>query len=706
MKPLAKLLIHIFVINFCAVLSTAVILTSSDCTITDPNLDHTFNFSALHSELGHVFKHGNTTYKMNVCQPDLKCSSYATPVSACEVVNGTERVLGYNSSLTWEDGRMSFDFVGEQCSETEKYNLKVILMCTYNLQKVQEPIRVMPKSDPNKCNSIAYWETDLACLPKYQFRYGCILRSKNIDMNQLYEMNHKVMAQDGKSHFLINVCEPVLYGINTTCPKDASICYVDGDESDSKKKFKNYGKLDRIEQQHGEYVLIYKSPEKCKRVPECDPLEEMEEPVFVRETNDCELIFTMKTSLVCGIEPSCFVYNPLTDAKYDLSSLSHRSFPITYNGRSFTYGVCTSPWSPCSQTDGACEYDYNVAGYRKIGYGQISPELKLNSTNDHVTYVEYRDGDICNKTDGTRWRTQIIFHCDETGKEKYKVIEDGNCTLVISHPTRIMCHSSIACSVTSNSGLTIDLSPLKQHQGNFLAKIDPNLKEYTNYKFYLHVCRPLYLESGLNCPGSSSCRTITVNGKEEHETNLGYADVSLTLIDSIPVLKYLHGDVCDKDNSTNYLTEIHFMCDPSEENSVPVLKEVQEGCHYIFNWKTNKICEPEKCTYISETCSLTNPDLDANVKLKDIFNGSNIQVNDNQEKLNIDVCNKENDVSYVLTQYRDDAVIFKFTSKEHKCVNKTDEYLSVILELRCGKEVNQSSNYDNDINESRVQKAI
>lgn len=619
-----------------------------------------------------------------MCKSDLKCSKYNDTVAACEKQNpANEIVLGYNSTLTWEDGRVSFDFIGEQCTESEKYSLKTILLCTYNPTKIREPIRVFSKRPEEKCKNVAYWETDAACLPKYAKRNGCVTKGKNgkdIDLNQLYEMNHKVLAADGLSYFYINLCEPVLYGINATCPRDTSICFVDKDEKDPKKKFKNYGTLKNIAYEDKQYVIHYESTEKCpkasdklirtKIILDCNRNEDSNEPVFIKETDDCEFIFTMKTSLVCDIERSCFVYNPISETSFDLSSLANRTFPITHNDTQLTYGICSSPLDPCLEADGVCQAPLLKPHERQLGFGHYSTELLLNGTDNHMTYVEYKDGNSC--TNDTKWRTQIIFYCDDTGKDRSKVIEDANCTLVISHPTKLMCSGTISCAGRTDDERIIDLTRLKQHRGNFLAKVDPKLTDYKFYKFYLHVCRPLYLEPGLNCPGSSACRTITVNGKEEQETSLGYPDVSLTMVDNLPVLKYLHGGVCEKDNKTDLSTEIHFMCDQTQGTSVPVLQEVHENCHYIFTWATNKICDPKLITYMQETCSLVNADLDANVSLKEIFNDEIVPIKHGNGSININLCNKANDVEQVMAQYKDDTVIFKFKAKEHKCNNKTD----------------------------------
>ncbi|XP_063706926.1 cation-independent mannose-6-phosphate receptor [Culicoides brevitarsis] len=704
MTKIPKLLIHCFVTAiFCCALSRTEIVTSDkSCLITDPHLNSTFDFTTLHSDLGHIFKHDNLTFKINVCNNDLNCSKYETPVAACEIQpDSHEVVLGYKSTLTWDDGRISFDFEGEQCTATEKYSLKTVLLCSYRMQR--EPIRVMPKT-PDSCKTFAYWMTEAACHPRYNDRSLCVMKGrdgKEINLNQLYEMNHKVTAGDGISHFLINLCQPVMYGINSTCPRDSSICFVDQKESNPLKKFKNFGTLKGMAYEDDQYVVHYSTQEKCPKAPEkfirtkiileCDREDEdLHEPVFVKETSDCELIFSMSTNLVCGVERACFAYSSKSNTKFDLTSLANRTFPLTHNGTQISYGICSTPLDPCDEKDGVCQAPLLNPHKREKGFGKFSTQLLLNGTDDHVAFVEYKDGDECQN--GQKWRTIITFHCDETGKETSKIIETANCTLVISHPTKLMCSHSISCTGQTEDGRLIDLTRLKNHRGNFLAKVDPSLKDFKNYKFYLHVCRPLFLEPGLNCPGASACRTITVDGKEEHETSLGYPDVSLTMVNDLPVLKYLNGGICEKDNSTDLSTEIQFSCDPTQGSSVPLLTEVHEDCHYIFTWKTNKICDAKVCSYSQETCSLENADLKKSLDLRQVFGGESLPVKHRNGSININLCNKGNDVEEVLAQYKDDTVIFKFKAMEHKCNNsKTEENLSVVLQLQCGKQRNQSS---------------
>ena len=123
--------------------------------------------------------------------------------------------------------------------------------------------------------------------------------------------------------------------------------------------------------------------------------------------------------------------------------------------------------------------------------------------------------------------------------------------------------------------------------------------------------------------------------------SLGFPDVSVTLVNSRPQLKYLRGDKCPDDPNTELSSTIEFLCDVKavkvcfsyyfefrkirilltfQQNyqGVPILQEVLHNCHYFFNWPTNVIC-PKYATELNEnTCDILNEQLNATVNLKTI----------------------------------------------------------------------------------------
>lgn len=102
------------------------------------------------------------------------------------------------------------------------------------------------------------------------------------------------------------------------------------------------------------------------------------------------------------------------------------------------------------------------------------------------------------------------------------------------------------------------------------------------------------------------------------------------------------------------------------------MQEVQDKCHYIFDWTTNKICPSDTLNYDESKCTLTNSKLKQEVNLKDIFQSGIIGVKYSNGYLNINICNKTNSMSSAMVQYMDETVILKFNATEHSCNNKTD----------------------------------
>lgn len=69
----------------------------------------------------------------NLCGSSTKTCNGHNNVHACIDLHRSneQKILGYNQSLHWENGRIHFDFKGELCKDNLNYSLTVLLECAY-----------------------------------------------------------------------------------------------------------------------------------------------------------------------------------------------------------------------------------------------------------------------------------------------------------------------------------------------------------------------------------------------------------------------------------------------------------------------------------------------------------------------------------------------------------------------------------------------
>lgn len=135
------------------------------------------------------------------------------------------------------------------------------------------------------------------------------------------------------------------------------------------------------------------------------------------------------------------------------------------------------------------------------------------------------------------------------------------------------------------------------------------------------------------------CRANVVNGKPENETSLGYPDVSLTVVNSseniaTPQLKYLHGDACPGHSTETASSTINFKCNAKAGRGRPVLKEVEDECHFMFHWETNVICKDTMAEY--KDCALRNAETDGEFNLAGIGKAG---VTELVQNVKVNLCN-------------------------------------------------------------------
>uniref|UniRef100_A0A1Y9H1X1 MRH domain-containing protein n=1 Tax=Anopheles dirus TaxID=7168 RepID=A0A1Y9H1X1_9DIPT len=602
-----------------------LLLNGTDCTLREPLYNVTFDFNALSSDLNHhvMSDEGDERFFFNVCD---KPGGNGTGEARAYLVRGdTKLTLGYEPHLQLTDGRIQFAFVGEPCAGngSRRYTLDIILLCSY--ERTPADLRVIPHT-PDQCRYFIFWDTPLACQPLApQFQASrCAVRETagarhEYDLMGLATGNHEVALPDG-ARFVVSVCKPVRYGHLTMCPPGTGVCLVNGTD------YQDYGQalpaptLDAA----GQLVMELRSKATaCQNsliVFECGTEDGVDEagPTYRGLRDNCTHEFRWRTSLACRDTRPCSVSNPITGTWYDLGPLANRTYRLTArDNRTYEVGVCRIPASShCPLDAGACE----VTAAQSVGLGAVSSELHYETTG--APYLLYRSGAVCDATSGRRWETKLEFICETDPVEGARsgavvpptVVENGDCQLVVHFETVLVCEPALmACGAYNESTIDqyVDLTPLVDAARNYEARVaaGPSTAQQPARRYFLNVCRPLVPEYGLSCRGGAAACEATFDGvTARNETTLGFPDVSLVVAGDTVLMKYLRGDPCPHDPLTNLSSTVAFRCDRTAGRGVPVLVEIEHGCHYRFDWPTAVICPPERAlTYVPANCSFHNP---------------------------------------------------------------------------------------------------
>ncbi|EDV90634.1 cation-independent mannose-6-phosphate receptor isoform X2 [Drosophila grimshawi] len=712
--------------------------TSHDCTLTEPVYGYKFDFSGLHSELGHVvgIESNSDLFEFNVCGNLKRSCNNETNVAACLKKQGKEYVLGRQHELHYHNGKMYLNYLsGVKCAngtaDNPNYQLHVRLICDYTLDT--NPLHLTAYAD-DSCSFYIDYETPLACLPipDAMQSNSCSVDYTNkgdrFDLMSLSDTNYRTTDRQG-GFFIINVCKPVLYGENAMCPAGSSICLLSPGQIDIKKRFINFGNVQaQPEIKDGKLLLRHESFTPCGGNASlnytsivnfyCDKSVMNAHPELIGTDPDgCTYQFSFFTPLACKDVKPCTAIAAGNEL-LDLSPLgSHAAHTLSKDGKSYTVAVCNSAGTPCMANDGAC-YEQNGQTYK---LGNFNTQLRFNQSGS--AYLLYEDGANCG-TGGRHWSTKIEFVCANnatkdngtTSIDAVQIIEDSNCQLLIQYQTPFACQQQIKCKAnvyvehsTDGSGSggdeLVDLTPLINANENYEARVELPASQQQqlpkNTKFFLNVCRPLVPKYQLGCAGGSgACMAkMSAAGAPEEEHSLGFPRVKLSPINRTAAeLLYVKGDPCPTDKAMNLSTRIHFSCNMRSGRGQPVLSSIDD-CHYRFDWETSVICPPHECNFRADTCEIEfvqdEPNMRYNFRTNASFtNSGKIEVDYKNTKIELNICGL---YRKVVTDFSQDVVNLFFThdlpgcGKEGKmnvqmrliCSNKTESSSSITDDTQC-----------------------
>ena len=356
----------------------------------------------------------------------------------------------------------------------------------------------------------------------------------------------------------------------------------------------------------------------------CDLDEEVGQPEFLHEDNNCMYIFQWRTQLACKPQIShCGAVDPETGAEYHLDALMRQDYDISVYDRgtawssnwlalddadhpdkakyAFRINVCR-PLVPdsmvgCGPFAAACQSELDKRTHHTIGYPLQAPVVE-----DGRLRLTYTLGDASGCS--VPRTAHIEFSCNpEVGALGTPVFEfEGrDCDYHFSWSTSAACPQGgtgaettstttagpntgqHACHIVDHvTGEEIDLSGLGTDGLLHTTGVGPS---GTEYDFFVGVCQESEKADLPECKGMGACQM-----RDGLTVGLGKANHHLFFENDQLMLEYTGGKRCH-DDKFERKTTLFFRCDHSETGT-PRLKYLQEtdDCNYRFEVYTARVC--------------------------------------------------------------------------------------------------------------------
>jgi Cation-independent mannose-6-phosphate receptor repeat len=388
-------------------------------------------------------------------------------------------VLGFTSKLFWNNGQIRFTYEGEKCDEKHNYTTHVMLHCDYAETK-NDYLGVIHSE---KCEINIIMRTPAACLsvPDNLSAVKMTVKSlsnETLDFSPLKTSNHQATGTSRDISFYISF--PVMYSHDILCGGGTSVCLIDNNEKDPKKKYKNVGMMTSdIHMIDDEPVLKLSSSEKCESnntwsseiTFKCDDFSGEGSPKY-KGSADCVHKFEWETNLACAKKRPCQI---ITDdgRSYDFSSLSGITYKAAIPNKTneaIFFSVCGPAKDPCDSQWGSCIVKTKENGTpQQTSTGIFSTRLEVEKKS---VFLKYSNGAICNKF-GRKFSTKIEFVLADDKSDEAVVLVEDECDIVIQFKTLLAANYVKNC-VTKNQDTDeeVDLRRLINFDGNYIADVN------------------------------------------------------------------------------------------------------------------------------------------------------------------------------------------------------------------------------------------
>ncbi|GLH13669.1 Uncharacterized protein GBIM_18194 [Gryllus bimaculatus] len=577
-----------------------------NCRVRDEDYGNDFDFKSLRKPMeDYIINYSDGQFHLNLCGDLLKPCNGSTNVGVCFTDRkGTEHAIGEVAmSPRYKDGHLSFVLKGELCkSNNTPTEVNIIFRCNHQLNAERSHPKFVEKN--NECSYSFVWYTAIACA-QYT-THECKVED---DSGEVYDLSplslhdddYVVWLNDKKGYwkFVINVCQPIMFGNRARCSSETAICMQNMSEPNYPKSFSSLGQASSLQYDKVKKVLKvdYSGGSTCPNgrgggggifnsldlhstiIFICDK-ESSPYPKLTKQ-NGCYYEFEWRTKFACSkkIEPihednNCKAYNSFSGVRVDLTSFAGHEHLIKHpSGRQFRFVICGSLNNESSDGVGICEEKEN--GCENIGIGNSNLYFDRGKF-----YLNYTDGANC--ASNVKIFTIIEFICGT--KDSQLITFLNPCAYSVSVFTSLAC--SVPCETVADSPKKINLSFLSNYQNSY--KTTANGVDY-----FISVCKPLFPKVGTCDIGSAVCKAVAQEESRSEEVSLGSPHFRPASFGDHVILNY-SSNQCSNNPSKNVGSSIIFMCNPSLGIGAPVLSQIlNSDCHYEFIWNTSIVCDDD-----------------------------------------------------------------------------------------------------------------
>ncbi|XP_035206977.1 LOW QUALITY PROTEIN: cation-independent mannose-6-phosphate receptor-like [Stegodyphus dumicola] len=442
---------------------TSVSQTFESCQLTDPDSGFTFNLTSLWKvgEPYTIKTYFNTTFQLNVCgKVESGCLSSngkqpSENVSACKIDSeGSVRNLAVSDSYflsysTGTDLSITYKYFDESFDEG------VIIKFPCHNTTADPHLKFVMYDDKNR-QYIFEMKTPLTCIRSH---FDCNVFDQygnEYDLSPLtkYREGNWEVADSRPNHshlrYHINICRPLNKVNGYKCPTGFSgACQTNVLQNGSIGHDLGSQMNEPLVNDKGNIVLRYTHGSYCnsgqfKRSTTVNLFcfGEHEDLKFIKETPECEYIFSLRTPVACPIQNSisgaCTIKDPSFGYIFDLNPLKNKNnYYLTVGEYNFYLNVCDklNGFKNACMNSSACQTKPEEPSF----------SISFGLPNDHLVYrngvltLEYTsDANYCHgKYSGS---IKIIFTCHQALEVgPYFVSETEDCTFLFEWPTVHAC---------------------------------------------------------------------------------------------------------------------------------------------------------------------------------------------------------------------------------------------------------------------------
>ncbi|KAK0149277.1 Cation-independent mannose-6-phosphate receptor [Merluccius polli] len=596
-----------------------------DCKVEDAEAGFSFDLSPLRKADGGYYSISNLKYDyyVNVCGP-LTATHCPEKAGSCQVDKSSKSwSLGEaNDHLSYYNGVIQLAY-----RNGSRYNTNEHIPRSSRISFLCDPKAGVGTPEFQVEDSFTYnfrWYTSYACPER---PHECLVTDPitllQYDLSRLSRPSSSrnwealdMLDPNNRHKYYINVCRPIT--AVKGCDRHASACqmkYISQQGSLSETvSVSNMGVAKRgpviVERDH--LLLEFTDGSLCMsddggNIPSttrihlvCSRGGLSSGPKFLKYRN-CTADFKWETRSACAIRTTqnnnCSVVDPNTGYEFNLQSLASKTgYKVEANGKVYMVNICEDV-PACGVGMSGCELD----GEHVVG--PVGTEKLLEYSTDDRLKLTYKG--ILDTPTGTRDTYTINFVCNTDSQPGQLRLEHENFgstmhtthEVVFQFSTALVCTPApVDCQVSDSHGNEYDLSQLTRNADDSPWIAIDTSPQASKRQFYINVCKPLPPVDGCPVGPLGACGNLA-----GAKVSLGYVQSSPQVAeDGSVTIVYLNGDRCGA--SGHYSTRLIFQCD---DNSGSVVFDRQDGCEYVFLWRTDKACPITKSQ--GDNCRVQEP---------------------------------------------------------------------------------------------------